>query len=283
MLYLTKNCWIFSTSGFRLVLAFLIMKASRVAKRRLSRSNNRPRSSVEPATYFSRTGSSTTSSSSKISSSKLMSSSSLWANNSREQIMTKIVFNSCCILSLKRTNSKQFQGNIHDLRPATVCRCFTQQKCTLEERTTDARARKVRTITVASWLNRHRLERKNKWHCILPAQPVASITTTYLITSEIFQLPMVFMQCDQMVRLFFHIWPFASMKISPVTSQIYQSRLSILPNNNFVKNLLRLVNFCQSGNIPRNLVTLFPWKPIDYMSLGRGQPILKTRKMIALL
>ena len=37
-------------------------------------------------------------------------------------------------------------------------------------------------------------------------------------------------QCDQMVKLFFKSWPFATMKISPIMSQICQSRLSILPN-----------------------------------------------------
>ena len=36
--------------------------------------------------------------------------------------------------------------------------------------------------------------------------------------------------CDQMVGLFFIIWPFATMKISPIMSQICQSGLSILPN-----------------------------------------------------
>ena len=41
---------------------------------------------------------------------------------------------------------------------------------------------------------------------------------------------MVNNQCDQMVRLFFNIWPFATMKISPIRSQFCQSRHSILPN-----------------------------------------------------
>ena len=30
-------------------------------------------------------------------------------------------------------------------------------------------------------------------------------------------------QCDQMVRLFFNIWQFATLKISPIMSQICQS------------------------------------------------------------
>ena len=37
-------------------------------------------------------------------------------------------------------------------------------------------------------------------------------------------------QCDQMVRLFFDIWPFGTMKVSPTLSQFFQSSLSILPN-----------------------------------------------------
>ena len=45
-------------------------------------------------------------------------------------------------------------------------------------------------------------------------------------------------QCDQMVRLFLNIWPFAIVKISPIMSQICQSQLSILPNMKWtVKNL----------------------------------------------
>ena len=36
-------------------------------------------------------------------------------------------------------------------------------------------------------------------------------------------------QCDQMVSLFFNIWPFATMKISQIMQQIRQSRLKILP------------------------------------------------------
>ena len=37
-------------------------------------------------------------------------------------------------------------------------------------------------------------------------------------------------KCDQMVRSFLNIWPFATLKISPTMSQICQSRLNILPN-----------------------------------------------------
>ena len=51
-------------------------------------------------------------------------------------------------------------------------------------------------------------------------------------------------RCDQMVRLFFNIWPFETMKISPIMSQIYQSRLSIFPNKKFtVKNFPKWLNF----------------------------------------
>ena len=47
------------------------------------------------------------------------------------------------------------------------------------------------------------------------------------------------------------------MKISPIMSPILQSQLSILPKKKWtVKNLPKLVNFCQSGEISPNLVTL---------------------------
>ena len=59
-------------------------------------------------------------------------------------------------------------------------------------------------------------------------------------------------QCDEMVGLFFNIWPFATMKISPIMSQICQSRLTILPNKN------KLSKICQSGEISSNLATLGP-------------------------
>ena len=44
------------------------------------------------------------------------------------------------------------------------------------------------------------------------------------------QCPLPGCQCDQMVRLYFNIWTFATMKTSPIMSQICQSRLNILPN-----------------------------------------------------
>ena len=53
---------------------------------------------------------------------------------------------------------------------------------------------------------------------------------------------------DQMVKLFFKIWPFATMKISPKMSQICQSRLSILPNKEkTVKNLPKTFKLLPKG------------------------------------
>ena len=52
------------------------------------------------------------------------------------------------------------------------------------------------------------------------------------------------MQFDQMVRLFFKIWPFATKKTSPIMSQICQSRVSILPNKKWtVKKLPKTCKF----------------------------------------
>ena len=45
-------------------------------------------------------------------------------------------------------------------------------------------------------------------------------------------------QCDQMVRLFFNMWPFATLKIIPMMAQIFLRRLVIFPNQKLtVKNL----------------------------------------------
>ena len=68
--------------------------------------------------------------------------------------------------------------------------------------------------------------------------------------------PAPLIQCDQMVRLFFNIWSFAPMKISPIASQICQNRLSILPNKKYtVKKLPKTCillpkrqNFTKSGH-----------------------------------
>ena len=58
-------------------------------------------------------------------------------------------------------------------------------------------------------------------------------------------------QCDQMVRLFFHIWPFEAMKISPIMWHICQSMLSISPNKKWAVKILP--STCK--HLP-NLVTL---------------------------
>ena len=50
-------------------------------------------------------------------------------------------------------------------------------------------------------------------------------------------------RCDQMVRIFFNIWPFATMKIRPIMSQISQSMRSILP-----KTSAKMAKFCQIGH-----------------------------------
>ena len=56
-------------------------------------------------------------------------------------------------------------------------------------------------------------------------------------------------QCDQIVRLFFNIWPFGTMKISPIISQICQSSLSTLPNKKKpVKILTTWWYFAKSGH-----------------------------------
>ena len=71
-------------------------------------------------------------------------------------------------------------------------------------------------------------------------------------------------QCNQIVRLFFNIWPFATMKTSPIMSQICQSRLSILPNRKWtVKNLPKICKvlpiwwkFAKSGHTARRPVSV---------------------------
>ena len=64
-------------------------------------------------------------------------------------------------------------------------------------------------------------------------------------------------QCDQMIRLFFNIWLFATTKICPIMSQVCQSSLSILPNKKqTLKNMPKTSKLFQSGEISPNLVTL---------------------------
>ena len=56
---------------------------------------------------------------------------------------------------------------------------------------------------------------------------------------------------------FFNIWPFSAMKIRPIKSQIAKEGAAFCQiRNNPFKNCQRLVNFCQSGKISPNLVTL---------------------------
>ena len=76
-------------------------------------------------------------------------------------------------------------------------------------------------------------------------------------------------QCDLMVILFFKIRPFATMKISPIMSQICQSRLSILPNKKWpiktcprpCKLLPKWRNFAKSGHIAVIAFLLLPSPP----------------------
>ena len=51
-----------------------------------------------------------------------------------------------------------------------------------------------------------------------------------LFVKESVSLTFSGIQRDQRVRLFFIIWPVATMKISPIMSQIRKSRLNIVPN-----------------------------------------------------
>ena len=87
-------------------------------------------------------------------------------------------------------------------------------------------------------------------------------------------------QCNLMVRLYFNIWPFATLKASPIMSQICQSRPSILPNKKWtVKNLLTTCNsFCQSGKISPNLVTLHP--PRKFVEEIKARNIFVTRESL---
>ena len=63
-----------------------------------------------------------------------------------------------------------------------------------------------------------------------------------------------------MVILFFKIWPFATMKISPIMPQICQSRLTVLPSKILsIKNLPKTrkllpkwQNFAKSGHTGRD-------------------------------
>ena len=71
-----------------------------------------------------------------------------------------------------------------------------------------------------------------------------------------------------MVRLFYNIWPFATIKISPIMAQFCQNRLSILANRKYtVKNLPRTSkllpkwqNFAKSGHTGHKLPTFPPYE-----------------------
>ena len=77
----------------------------------------------------------------------------------------------------------------------------------------------------------------------------------WLVTQTKHNLPRH--QCDQMVRLFFNIWPFAAMKISPIISQMCKSMLIICQIRRRLSKIWQiLANFCQSDKISPNLVTL---------------------------
>ena len=89
--------------------------------------------------------------------------------------------------------------------------------------------------------------------------PVPSCTKLFILISFYCQLTIIISseQCDQMVRLFLNIWPFATMKtrqrcykFAKVGSAFCQIR------NELSKVCQRLVNFCQSGENSPNLVTL---------------------------
>ena len=58
------------------------------------------------------------------------------------------------------------------------------------------------------------------------AQRLRQLDASQLSSSAFF----AHQQYDKMVRLFLNIWPFATMKISPIMSQICQTILSNLPN-----------------------------------------------------
>ena len=70
-------------------------------------------------------------------------------------------------------------------------------------------------------------------------------------------------QCDQMVRLFFNIWPFVTMKISPKCHKFAKAGSGFSQiRNKPSKNWPRLINFCQRGKNLPNLVTV----PVTHQS-----------------
>ena len=88
-------------------------------------------------------------------------------------------------------------------------------------------------------------------------------------------------QCDQMVRLFFNFWPFTTMKISPIMSQIYQSNLSILPYKKLtVKNLPKWRNFAKSGHTELPFLRAFA-SLLLHPSLSKVSVAFKKPKVLA--
>ena len=79
-------------------------------------------------------------------------------------------------------------------------------------------------------------------------QPIAATGFVSLCCSNIHN------QCDQMVRLFFNIWPFEAMKISQIMSHICQSMRSILPNKKWTVRHLPSIwkHFAKSGHTVLN-------------------------------
>ena len=54
-------------------------------------------------------------------------------------------------------------------------------------------------------------------------------------------------QCDQILRLFFNLWAFTSMKICPKVPKICQSRFKILPNPwKFAQDFAKVAKFRQN-------------------------------------
>ena len=71
-------------------------------------------------------------------------------------------------------------------------------------------------------------------------------------------------QCDQLVRLFFNIWPTTTMKINPIMQKFCQVDSTFCQIRNKPSKICRrLLKFCQNGEISPNLVTLMPFTPLS--------------------
>ena len=62
-----------------------------------------------------------------------------------------------------------------------------------------------------------------------------------------FQFILSSKQCDLLARLFFNIWPLATLKICPIMYQICHGRLTILPNKKRLPKISQR-NFAKSGH-----------------------------------